>query len=106
MLTDPIKRIDYDKELAGGNVGYGAFSPLSQTHDDMFSRWGWNQEAAKERARNYHWNGDDMLFNLGDSVTSAMTKILKSCFHQEPNCIVHGEVPRVSFATRPFLPGI
>mmetsp|Transcript_48752 Transcript_48752/g.153040 ORF Transcript_48752/g.153040 Transcript_48752/m.153040 type:complete len:121 (-) Transcript_48752:234-596(-) len=48
VLTDPIKRIDYDKELAGGNVG-----------------WGWNQEAAKERARNYHWNGDDMLFNLG-----------------------------------------
>uniref|UniRef100_A0A7S0HSV7 J domain-containing protein n=1 Tax=Hanusia phi TaxID=3032 RepID=A0A7S0HSV7_9CRYP len=48
VLTDPVKRIDYDKELAGGVVG-----------------WGWNQEAAKERARNYHWNGDDMLFNLG-----------------------------------------
>jgi len=53
-LMDPVKRIDHNKELAGGNAG-----------------WGWNQEAAKARASNYQWNGDDMLFNLGAQMQAA-----------------------------------
>lgn len=47
-LLDPVKRIDHNKELAGGTVG-----------------WGWNQAAAKERAKDYKWNADDLVFNIG-----------------------------------------
>jgi hypothetical protein len=47
-LLDPVKRIDHNKELAGGDVG-----------------WGWNQEAARQRAKDYKWNADDLVFNIG-----------------------------------------
>jgi len=47
-LLDPVKRIDHNKELAGGDIG-----------------WGWNQEAARQRAKDYKWNADDLVFNIG-----------------------------------------
>jgi len=56
-LMDPVKRIDHNKELAGGDAG-----------------WGWNQKAAQERASNYQWNGDDLLFNLGAQMQAARQK--------------------------------
>ena len=53
-LLDPVKRIDHNKELAGGDVG-----------------WGWNQAAAQERARDYKWNADDLVFNIGAQLNQA-----------------------------------
>jgi len=49
-----VKRIDHNKELAGGDVG-----------------WGWNQAAAQERARDYKWNADDLVFNIGAQLNQA-----------------------------------
>eukprot|EP00286_Rhodomonas_abbreviata_P027091 CAMPEP_0181301746 /NCGR_PEP_ID=MMETSP1101-20121128/7595_1 /TAXON_ID=46948 /ORGANISM="Rhodomonas abbreviata, Strain Caron Lab Isolate" /LENGTH=268 /DNA_ID=CAMNT_0023407085 /DNA_START=163 /DNA_END=966 /DNA_ORIENTATION=+ len=54
VLTDPIKRIDHNKELQGGQVG-----------------WGYDQEAARERARNYQWNGANLFFNMGAGMADA-----------------------------------
>ena len=53
-LMDPVKRIDHNKDLAGGNVG-----------------WGFNLAAAQERAKEYRWNGDDMVFNIGAQLHQA-----------------------------------
>ncbi|KAJ1465140.1 DnaJ domain-containing protein [Baffinella frigidus] len=54
-LLDPVKRIDYNKEIAeGGTVG-----------------WGWNAETARKRAADYKWNGDDMVFNMGAQLNQA-----------------------------------
>ena len=53
-LLDPVKRIDHNKELAGGDVG-----------------WGFNLAAAQERAKTYQWNGDDLVFNLGAQMHKA-----------------------------------
>lgn len=39
-LSDPIKRIDYNREMEGRDSG-----------------WGWDKEAAKKRAQEYKWNG-------------------------------------------------
>lgn len=56
-LMDPVKRIDHNKELAGGDVG-----------------WGWNQKAAQERAKDYRWNADDLVFNIGAQLHQARSQ--------------------------------
>jgi hypothetical protein len=53
-LLDPVKRIDHNRELAGGDVG-----------------WGWNEAAARERAKAYKWNADDLVFNIGSQLHAA-----------------------------------
>ena len=53
-LMDPVKRIDHNRELSGGDVG-----------------WGWNQAAAQERAKDYRWNADDLVFNIGAQLHQA-----------------------------------
>jgi hypothetical protein len=53
-LLDPVKRIDHNRELTGGDVG-----------------WGWNQDAARERAKDYKWNADDLVFNIGSQLHQA-----------------------------------
>mmetsp|Transcript_56404 Transcript_56404/g.91309 ORF Transcript_56404/g.91309 Transcript_56404/m.91309 type:complete len:444 (-) Transcript_56404:49-1380(-) len=56
-LMDPVKRIDHNRELSGGDVG-----------------WGWNQAAAQERAKDYRWNADDLVFNIGAQLHQARSQ--------------------------------
>jgi len=68
LLSDPLKREEHLKELAGKDVG-----------------WGWNAEAAKRNAATYVWTGDEMLFQIGDQLNSARNRARRhrsmlSCF--------------------------
>mmetsp|Transcript_26860 Transcript_26860/g.87909 ORF Transcript_26860/g.87909 Transcript_26860/m.87909 type:complete len:451 (-) Transcript_26860:80-1432(-) len=54
VLSDPEKRKEYDEGIAEQDVG-----------------WGWNKEAAKERARNYKWDGGNLFFNVGEQLNQA-----------------------------------
>mmetsp|Transcript_48750 Transcript_48750/g.153034 ORF Transcript_48750/g.153034 Transcript_48750/m.153034 type:complete len:135 (-) Transcript_48750:284-688(-) len=77
VLTDPIKRIDYDKELAGGNVGYGAFGRyLRLTLNCLLGGVGIRRLLRKGR-----------VTIIGMETTC--------CLIWGPNCIVHEEVPQL-----------
>mmetsp|Transcript_27392 Transcript_27392/g.72301 ORF Transcript_27392/g.72301 Transcript_27392/m.72301 type:complete len:173 (+) Transcript_27392:172-690(+) len=70
-LSDPSKREEHMKELSG-HVG-----------------WGWNAEAAKKKAANYQWNGDEMLFQIGGQLNNARCRARRSrgCFSCLGRCL-------------------
>lgn len=50
VLTDPLKRMDHNKDLEGGVVG-----------------WGFDRKAAQERAKNYQWTHPGQMFSRGEA---------------------------------------
>ena len=89
ILIDPVKREDYFREVlyqvirlcshickilewvalhrrtwvVHSSLSVSMIVPYQISGGD--AGWGWNAEAAKRNAANYHWNGDEMLFQIG-----------------------------------------
>lgn len=80
MLTDPLKRMDHNKDLEGNIIssvlrmrGTARGSRHSLFNADIgpaFSGgvvgWGFDRKAAQERAKNYQWTHPGQMFSRGE----------------------------------------